>query len=63
MDDDLRELLDKANLIYFVGGNPEPILARIEKKAEETADWPAEDGLDFGFLPGERRPPNEKRGD
>jgi len=32
MDTELRELLDKANIVFFLGGNPELILLKIELK-------------------------------
>jgi cyanophycinase-like exopeptidase len=34
MDTELRELLDKANIVFFLGGDPSLILSRIEEKLE-----------------------------
>lgn len=39
MDTELRELLDKANIIFFLGGDPSLILWKIEEKIGTTIIW------------------------
>jgi len=39
MDTELRELLDKANIVFFLGGDPSLIIWKIEEKIETTMIW------------------------